>query len=223
MGGESGLSRVVGNRAWRDPGRPALRWLVFGLLSASLALLACGDSGSNTSPADPTTPTAAVDSLHTGDLGRIRREGALRILALRAPEAYLPRSGSPLDVERSRAAALAAELGVEARVVFVDALDELIPALIDGRGDLIADNFTVTEERRQHVAFSAPVASSRDQVVVRADDPVRKPADLAGRRIAEEHFALVGYDDDAVGAGVEEICVAAQGFEPLLSFVVAFA
>jgi len=127
----------------------------------------------------------AVEELHRGDLPELRRRGVLRILRLGDGETYLPRAGSPLEISRGLAAELARDLGLEPLFVPVARFEDLIPALIEGRGDLVVENLTVTEERARRVAFSAPVAVAREQVVTRADDEaLRGPADLAGRRVA---------------------------------------
>jgi membrane-bound lytic murein transglycosylase F len=162
------------------------------LVSLCLTLgIACGDGGRSqhsTAPAEARDGVAGSDTgLLRGDLAEIRRRGTLRILMLRGNRGYLPRSGSPLDHERKLAQALAEDLGLKSEFVPVDSLEELIPGLLEGRGDLVADNFTVTQERQQRVAFSSPVTTVREQVVTRADDEsLQRPEDLrdAGRRIA---------------------------------------
>ncbi|PSQ91186.1 MAG: lytic transglycosylase F [Proteobacteria bacterium SW_6_67_9] len=68
-------------------------------------------------------------------------------------------------------------------VVPVDRFSELIPALLDGRGDLIAANLAMTEANRERIAFSVALDHRRQLVVKRRDDELAAPADLAGRRI----------------------------------------
>ena len=149
--------------------------------TALLALvlgLACGPG--DTTERVPPAPTPAP----LLDLEGIRQRGSLRLLLVRGDGGLLPRAGWPPDREREHAARFARELGIDTEWVAVERYEELIPALLDGRGDLIADNLTVTPARRRRVAFSAPYAYSREQIVTRADDTVSRPADLAGRRVA---------------------------------------
>jgi membrane-bound lytic murein transglycosylase F len=138
---------------------------------AGLGLLAAALSGAAPGPED--------------DLGAVRARGTLRVLLPHQQgEAYLPRRGRPIEAERAHAASLARELGVGIEWVYVDTFDDLIPALLDGRGDLIVDNLTATASRKTRVAFSAPVAVVREQIVCRADDvPLERAADLVGRRV----------------------------------------
>jgi membrane-bound lytic murein transglycosylase MltF len=44
--------------------------------------------------------------------------------------------------------------------------DQLLPAILDGRADLIATNLTVTNERSKQLAFSHPIATGVNEVVV---------------------------------------------------------
>jgi membrane-bound lytic murein transglycosylase MltF len=72
------------------------------------------------------------------------------------------------------------------RVVFVPvAWNDLIPALLEGRGDVIAAGMTRTPERARRVAFSEPYIRGVSEVVVRARaaPAVAKPEDLAGKTL----------------------------------------
>jgi ABC-type amino acid transport substrate-binding protein len=46
--------------------------------------------------------------------------------------------------------------------------DELIPALLDGKGDIAAAGLTITQARRNVVDFTDPVATGVDEIVVAA-------------------------------------------------------
>ena len=137
------------------------RWLV-AALAIAWCTIGCGErdgAGRASAVKGGEEIATPAEVLHTGDLAEIRADGRLRVLVTHAEDAYLPRSGSPLDLERGLAAELARDLGLEVEFVTVEGLDDLIPALLEGRGDLIADNFTVTPARRARVAFSTPVTT----------------------------------------------------------------
>ena len=153
--------------------------LALGMVGA-LALVGC-----DRADAPVVVETSEGPTLERFDLPRIRARGTLRILAPRdASAAHLPRNGWPLDHERRLVESFADDLGLEPEWVRLDAYEELIPALLEGRGDLIADNLTVTPARLERVAFSAPVAVAREQVVTRANDVgLEGLRDLEGRRI----------------------------------------
>lgn len=78
----------------------------------------------------------------------------------------------------------AAQLGLEPRLVAVENFADLIPALLEGRGDVIASNMTTLAERKQRVNFTLPLDTNREYLVTRADDPLSARSDLAGRTIA---------------------------------------
>ena len=63
--------------------------------------------------------------------------------------------------------------------------DELIPALEQGFGDLIAANLTITPERLEHVAFSVPAARDVREVVVTGPEAAQLETldDLAGHTV----------------------------------------
>lgn len=133
--------------------------------------------------------TAVVDErplLHTDDLDGIRERGRLRILipANVGGAFYLPRAGWPVQAQEELAEQFALAQGLEPELVAIEEFSELIPALLTGRGDMIAANLTVTEARRQHVSFSVPLTTVRQQVLVAAgNDMIDDPADLAGKRV----------------------------------------
>ena len=56
---------------------------------------------------------------------------------------------------------------IKLEVVPVPGWDNLIPALLQGRGDLIAGRFTVTDTRLKQIAFTSEVFPSRNVVLTR--------------------------------------------------------
>ena len=168
------------------PRIPAAIPALLGLILLGTTLPGCDDSGAQPDTAQAVaTATPRPPALAKDDLPGMRKRGELRVLVQRRSDAWLPRDGSPQDADRSRARHLAEELGLRATFVAVDRFEELIPALLEGRGDLIVENLTATRERAKQVAFSIPVELVREQVVTRASDEALKgPPDLAGRRLA---------------------------------------
>ncbi len=157
------------------------------LLAVSFALLALLAATGCEKPAEPEGgPVAEPPFVEAADLDRIRERGQLRVLfPRRGIPSHLPRSGYPLDFERQLANHFAGDESLTPVWVYLEERGDLIDSLLAGKGDLIAANLTVTEERRKKVDFTVPIATVREQIVARADDDsVRTVADLAGRRIA---------------------------------------
>lgn len=109
----------------------------------------------------------------------------LRVLVRQADE-FLPPQADPVARELELLGAFAAQNGYSLERVPVERYAELIPALLDGRGDVIAAGLTVTKERQRDVAFTRPTRSVDELLVGQkgAKGLPKKPADLAGRRVA---------------------------------------
>jgi len=75
---------------------------------------------------------------------------------------------------------------IRVSVVFIPvARDELLPALLEGRGDIAAANLTITPERLKKVDFSNPTGRNVSEIVVTSpeSEPVNTLEDLAGREV----------------------------------------
>ncbi len=173
-------------------------WRLSSLSRAALCLCllalppsSCRGKESAPSGAPPPTPAPTLaEQVHsdayaeTGDLAALRGRGRLRVLAQRRGEDYLPRQGYPHDQDRELAGEFAASLGLEPVMVYVDSFGALIPALLEGKGDLIADNMAITAERKKLVAFAAPLLFVREQIIARAGSPrLASPSALSGRSV----------------------------------------
>lgn len=106
------------------------------------------------------------------------RELGVALKDLRDPDHF---EGSDVDLMRAFAASLGVRL--EIRPVTTSYAD-LIPALLAGKGDVIASSITITEEREKVIDFSAPYAKSWVAVVAGKGSPIARVEDLAGRTAA---------------------------------------
>ncbi len=71
-------------------------------------------------------------------------------------------------------------------VVFIPVRrDQLIPALLEGRGDIVAASLTITPERLKQVDFSTPLITDINELLVTGPSapPVKVLDDLAGKEI----------------------------------------
>lgn len=151
-----------------------------------LLMLGAGCRPAGEEPSELPAPIAAATvTAATGDLDAIRQRGVLRILVQRFEDTYLPRAGNPYDHERELAAGFARSAGISPELVAVDKFEDLIPALLAGRGDLVAANLTVLDSRKAQLAFTAPVGRSRERLVARSNErAIHTAADLKRRTIA---------------------------------------
>jgi membrane-bound lytic murein transglycosylase F len=128
--------------------------------------------------------TANRDAI--ADLKQIRWRRELRVLLpnLRTALSYPPDDASSHEYEIELVKRFAEKHYLELDWVHVDRWDDLIPSLLSGEGDLIAANMTITESRRGKVAFTVPIDTVREKLVVRIGDDVKSPEDLVGREVA---------------------------------------
>jgi len=172
------------------------RWTVLtvGMSVVLLLGLACsGDPPVQEAPsesvAEESSPLAEHEPAQLlADLSDMQRAGSLRVLVHREDLKGLRRPGSPADEEMTLVTMFADSVGLSTRFVPVADRDELIPALLEGRGDVIADRLTVTPDRAEQVRFSAPVRHVDEVVVVRqgAKEPPQTIEDLISSERPQE-------------------------------------
>jgi ABC-type amino acid transport substrate-binding protein len=125
----------------------------------------------------PLTGAEAAD----GSWERVQANG----LAVCSVDGLLPYASSDAEkpgFEVEIARALAAELGVEARMEWVT-FDGLIPALTSKRCDIIVAGMFITDERKKVIDFSVPYYGSGETILVRKDnDEIKGLEDLKGKK-----------------------------------------
>ncbi len=137
----------------------------------------------------PEKTTEVEEERYVGDLDEMKRRGRLRILipANIGGVFYLPREGWPVESQHDAATAFARSQGLEPELVPVAAFSQMIPALLEGRGDLIVANLSITEGRRKKMSFSVPLTTVKQQVLVaQSVDGIAKLGDLVGKRVMLE-------------------------------------
>jgi len=128
------------------------------------------------------------------------------------PFSYIDKRGEAAGFDVDVVRWIAAEMGFEVGIVPVD-WDAIIPTLLSGNIDLIASGMTITEARKERVAFTDPYWSVNLAVVVReetGDDGERSPqlnvvtAIQPGRRIGVQRgtTAQDWIEENVIGAGI---------------------
>lgn len=109
----------------------------------------------------------------TADLAEVKATGTLRVLVVEgSPEFYAVQAGAAPGLDREVLDGFAALQRFTVTTVAVPSWAELIPALLAGKGDLIAGGVTVTDARRKQIEFSVEVFPTRHVVVSRKPQPV---------------------------------------------------
>ena len=76
---------------------------------------------------------------------------------------------------------------IKTQLVFIPVpFDQLIPALLEGRGDIAAAGLTNTPDRRKMIAFTSPYLPRIDEIVVshKGTTGLNELTDLSGRKVA---------------------------------------
>ena len=172
-----------------------MKGLLTGLLSLLVLLSACGPQQDVAEVASVIEEAAVhkegsgesasqLEWLETGDLGAISQRGELRILTHLGEQHHLPRSDYPLGMSRKWLVRFAKQQGLQSRIVTVDSYADLIPALLEGRGDVISSNFSELPERRNTVSFTRPLDNTREYLVAAAGSQLRPDSTLSGLTLA---------------------------------------
>ena len=92
-------------------------------------------------------------------------------------EYYDDETGEIVGIDAEVAAAIAAKLGMELKIEDMD-FDALIPAVANGKIDVVLAGLTVTEERKQNVDFTASYATGVQVVIVKEGSAITTAEDL---------------------------------------------
>jgi membrane-bound lytic murein transglycosylase F len=109
-------------------------------------------------------PTAAQD------LPELKAKGVLRVLAVPiedGPQFISTRPGAPPGFDHELLDGLGRLEQLRLEVVIVKSWADLIPQLLEGKGDLIAGGFTATASRRRQIDFTIEAFPTRAAVMTR--------------------------------------------------------
>ena len=108
----------------------------------------------------------------------------LRVLSWGGDESLLLRAGSPITLEMEYLQRFADENDLRLEINMQMEFDQMIPALLAGKGDVIASNLTITDERKEQVSFTKPITETLEYLVTGIKSKALKaPKDLNGREL----------------------------------------
>jgi len=141
------------------------------MLTAILALAACGNSGDKSSANDSST-----DSSKTTDKVIIGIDDKFAPLGFRDDKNEIV----GFDIDLARAAA--EHMGMEAEFQPIDWKTKEAE-LISGRIDLIWNGYTITDERKEKVLFTKPYLENSQAVITLKKSSIKTLNDLAGKEV----------------------------------------
>jgi membrane-bound lytic murein transglycosylase MltF len=161
------------------------------LTAAALVVLLIG--GPAAAADKPNPGIAKLQQKWTGDFKAMAERGIIRALVVYSKTFYFldgaTQRGLSYDALQEFEKYVNKQLGtktVKVKVVITPVRrDKLLPALVEGRGDIAVANLTITEQRKRQVDFSIPAATGVDEIVVTGAKGPKLTAvdDLAGQTI----------------------------------------
>lgn len=151
-----------------------MKKLILAFLSIMLvAILVAGCGGSDNKPKDAPKETAKAKKIVIGlddnfpPMGFRDKDGKL----------------TGFDIEMAQEAAK--RMGVEAEFKPIDWASKEAE-LTSKRVDMLWNGLTITEKRKEVIAFTNPYMENRQVVIVKADSPIKKLADLSGKTVGTQ-------------------------------------
>jgi len=154
----------------------------------------------------------------TGDLDGMQQRRTIRVLTTYNRTLYFIDKGTERGTAADQGRLLETELNktmadghLKVSVVFVPvSRGELLPALMDGRGDLVMGNLTVTPERQKIVDFTDPWIANVDEIVVTGPNgpAIAVRDDLSGQEVfvresSSYYESLVALNKDFAARGLK--------------------
>lgn len=130
-------------------------------------------------------------TVSTADLKTLRKRGAIRVLVTYKKTEYFVVNGQQRGFEYELMEQFEKYINkgnkkgsLHVDIVYIPVpFENLIPSLVEGKGDVAAAGLTITPERQKQVAFTTPYVQDISEVVVTrsSDDSIRTIDDLSGR------------------------------------------
>lgn len=154
-----------------------------------------------------------IDKPWSGDLDGMIARRMIRVLVVPSKTFYFVDRGQQRGLSYDRGKAFEDDLNkklgkkeLRVEVIFVPvSREDLLPALIQGRGDIAAASLTITPEREQWVDFSAPLWSDVSEILVTGPSapPMASVDDLSGKevfvRLSSSYFQSLWHLNEEFG------------------------
>jgi membrane-bound lytic murein transglycosylase MltF len=186
-------------RVWRSVKLCAAVYLVLVVASTSIAAAAAEPPAAAASVTAGTQSTSGAANLwapfglHTDDLDAMVKRRNIRALVLINPIGFFYDNGQPMGIMYEALSAFETYVNqkfntgaVKIQISFIPVRsDQVETALTQGVGDLVAYSLVITPERQQKVAFTVPLETNAQQVLVTRQNfgTVTTLDDLGGKEV----------------------------------------
>ena len=171
-----------------------------------LSLAACGSTASSAASSEAASPEAAssdaasseaasseaASETETAELSTV--EPGKLIMSTNAafpPYEMTTDSGEFEGIDIETAQAIADKLGLELQIDDMD-FDAALPAVQQGKADMVMAGVTVTDERQNVMDFTDSYATGIQSIIVKEDSDIASVDDLAGKKIGTQR-GTTGY------------------------------
>lgn len=139
-----------------------------------IILIATLISCKNNNNSDPMLSQTDLRKQIEKDLQEIEKDGKLKAILVYDVTSYFIYKGQVMGYEYELLQKLAEYLNLELEIVIAKDVNELIPMLLKGDGDLIAHGLTVTNARKKKVSFTDYIYLTHQVLVQKKPDNWRK-------------------------------------------------
>jgi membrane-bound lytic murein transglycosylase MltF len=163
---------------------------------ASVEIPADASSGTGDAPAAPPEPQVARDGIlrpWKGDLDGMIQRRVIRVLTTYSKTGYFVDRGTQRGLVYESLRLFEDDLNKKLKnknirlqvIVLPVSHDDLVPALLEGRGDVVAAGTMITDPRREQVDFTNPTKTGVSAIVVTGPgaSPISRIEDLAGTEV----------------------------------------
>ena len=117
-------------------------------------------------------------------LHKIINDGQITVITRNSAHCYYTYRDEPMGFEYELAKEFADYLGVQLKLNIIEDWEEMIPALEDGIGAVIAAGMTITPKRQKQASFSDGYMDIQQHIISRRNSAkIKKPEDLSGKTI----------------------------------------
>lgn len=133
--------------------------------------------------------TPLSNTPYTGDLDTLAEKRVIRVLVSADLGFYYIEKGLPRGIGAEQLYHFEKHFKKKYPKVKIQVIpvprDDLIPALVNGYGDLIVANLTVTSGREQVIQFSTPILDNINELIITSDDypALSSLEDLSGKEV----------------------------------------
>jgi membrane-bound lytic murein transglycosylase F len=173
-------------------------------------------------------PVESTRRLNTYE--RIKESGTLKAVVKYNSSSYFVYRGRPMGFEYELLLELCEHLGVNLEIAVNNDINETIDGLNNNRYDLVAQNLTVTGDRKDDLSFTLPFIQTQQVLVQRKENGnsaetkyINSVLDLAGKTVFVEknsaYLQRLKHLSDEIGGTIHVVSDSIYGVEELITRV----